>query len=60
MVKCDSCGANVDLAKDSNMGHCASCNNIVEVRKEQSSDGRTSEQKTDDGDKPEAKEEVKK
>ncbi|TKA22306.1 hypothetical protein B0A50_08031 [Salinomyces thailandicus] len=35
MVKCDSCGANVDLAKDSNMGHCATCNNIVEVNEQQ-------------------------
>ncbi|RMY70318.1 hypothetical protein D0863_05863 [Hortaea werneckii] len=34
MVKCDSCGANVDLAKGSNMGHCATCNNIVEVKEQ--------------------------
>ncbi|OTA24510.1 hypothetical protein BTJ68_11210 [Hortaea werneckii EXF-2000] len=34
MVKCDSCGASVDLAKGSNMGHCATCNNIVEVKEQ--------------------------
>jgi hypothetical protein len=28
MAKCDSCGANVDLAKGSNMGHCATCNKV--------------------------------
>ncbi|KAK0248114.1 hypothetical protein LTR91_002644 [Friedmanniomyces endolithicus] len=52
MPSCNECGSNVDLAKDSNMGHCATCNNIVEVKPEE----KASEAKKDD--KP--KEEVKK
>ncbi|TKA82590.1 hypothetical protein B0A55_01371 [Friedmanniomyces simplex] len=52
MPNCNECGANVDLAKDSNMGHCATCNNIVEVKPED----KPSEAKTEDN---KAKEEVK-
>ncbi|TKA44784.1 hypothetical protein B0A54_04735 [Friedmanniomyces endolithicus] len=53
MPNCNECGSNVDLAKDSNMGHCATCNNVVEVKPEE----KPSEPKKDDN-KP--KEEVKK
>ncbi|KAK3664208.1 hypothetical protein LTR22_004906 [Elasticomyces elasticus] len=51
-TKCDDCGSEVDLAKDSNMGHCATCNNIIEVKPEE----KPQESKKDD----EPKEDVKK
>jgi len=39
-VKCDNCGAGVDVTKDGKYGHCASCNTIVELKKKDDKEGR--------------------
>lgn len=52
-VKCDNCGSGVDVTKDGDWGHCASCNNIIEIKKQpdESSEGAKetgNETKTDE------------
>jgi len=32
MAKCPNCGGRVDLTKDGEYGHCADCNNIIEIK----------------------------
>jgi len=34
MPKCPNCGGRVDLTKDGDWGHCADCNNIIEIKKD--------------------------
>ncbi|KAK4560892.1 hypothetical protein LTR86_005472 [Recurvomyces mirabilis] len=55
MVKCDSCGSEADKAKDSNMAHCATCNNIIEIKEQPKEESKPAETKQDVN-----KEEVKK
>jgi len=45
-VKCTECGAGVDITKDGEYGHCASCNTIVEIKKaEKVDDSKKSDDK---------------
>ncbi|KAL1583659.1 hypothetical protein WHR41_07738 [Cladosporium halotolerans] len=37
--KCENCGAGVDVTPDGTHGHCATCNNIIELEKGSSKDG---------------------